>query len=312
VPGAARLELREVGPGQYATFNPQTGEIKPYTGGTPMGSSTVLMGANGAPVDENLSGPDVLISVPASVATMAQRMLDGLQPVPAQSVRTSPLAQQAVLAAQQVDPTLDANESKQRMGVQKDFTSGPTSKVITAGNTALGHLTELSRLVPTLQNYDLQYGATPLNAVSNLVKGTGAAGAPLARFNELNQLYSAEMEKFYAGSSGGTAGERKQLELNISPNMTPTQQMAGIQTAATALASKVEALNGQWHSGMGPYAKDFDVIHPENKAFVAAMRQGPLGTLLPQPGGSAPAPASGLPGVGQSTVINGITVKRIN
>ncbi|PNE11940.1 MAG: hypothetical protein CR217_06040 [Beijerinckiaceae bacterium] len=310
VPGAAKpanLELRDIGGGHFVTFNPQTGEIKPGPAST--ASSSTLMGANGQPVDENLSGPDVLKSVPAPVATMAQRMIDGLQPVPAMSVRTAPVVAQAVLAAQQVDPTLDANESKVRMGTQRDFTSGPTSKVITAGNTALGHLTELNNLVPQLNNYDTQYGGTLLNAGVNAVKGTGAAGAPLARFNELNQLYSAEMEKFYAGSSGGTAGERKQLELNISPNMTPTQQMAAIQTAATALASKVEALNGQWHQGMGPMARDFDVIHPENKAFVAAMRSGPLGTLLPQ--GSAPASA-GLPPVGGSTTINGVTIKRIN
>lgn len=307
VPGAAKLELRDIGGGQYGIFNPQTGEIKPYGSATP--SSSVLMGSDRTPVDETLSGPDVLKAVPAPVATMAQRMIDGLQPVPAMSVRTAPIVAQAVLAAQQVDPTLDANESKVRMGTQRDFTSGPTSKVITAGNTALGHLTELNNLVPQLNNYDTQYGGTLLNAAGNVIKGTGAAGAPLARFNELNQLYSAEMEKFYAGPSGGTAGERKQLELNISPNMTPTQQRAAIQTAATALASKVEALQGQWHSGMGPYAKDFDVIHPENAAFVAAMRSGPLGTLLPQ--GSAPA-STGLPPVGGSTVINGVTVRRVN
>jgi hypothetical protein len=213
---------------------------------------------------------------------------------------------QARLAAQQADPNLDQTESKTRTGTRKDFTSGPTSKVITAGNTALGHLGELSTLVPKLGNVDWSIGATPYNAAVNMAKGTGAAGDPLARFNELNHLYSAEMEKFYAGSSGGTAGERKELALDISPNMTPTQQNAAIQQAALALASKVEALQGQWHAGMGSMAGDFDVIHAENKPFVESVRAGVLGRLGQPVAPPAPQAAPTTPASGQATPpING-------
>jgi hypothetical protein len=249
-----------------------------------------VMGRDGQPLAEDLKGQDVLAAVPQPVGIMAQRYIDGREVLPNITSRTPPMVVQARLAAQQADPMLDQTESKTRAGTRKDFTSGPTSKVITAGNTALGHLTELSELVPQLGNVDWAVGGTPANAVVNAIKGTGASGQTLAKFNELNQLYSAEMEKFYAGSSGGTAGERKQLELNISPNMTPTQQNAAIQQAALALASKVEALQGQWHAGMGPLSGDFDVIHAENKPFVESVRAGVLGRLG-QPGGAPAAPA---------------------
>jgi hypothetical protein len=59
-----------------------------------------LIGKDGQPVDTTMTGDALKAALPPALAALADRMKNGLAPVPALGVRTDPLVKQAVLQRQ--------------------------------------------------------------------------------------------------------------------------------------------------------------------------------------------------------------------
>ena len=89
--------------------------------------------------DQDKTGEDFLKTLPSSQQKEVKALVEGRLPVSPYALRSKkmwPLMERAM----QYDPTFDASNYNVRLGVRRDFASGPTSKNITAINTAIGHI----------------------------------------------------------------------------------------------------------------------------------------------------------------------------
>lgn len=213
----------------------------------------------------NLHGNDFLNTLDPQMRGQVQSIIEGRTPYPTGMLLKMPYGQQLAAYVTQADPSFESGNATARVKARQDFeTGGPNSVAgtILAGNTALAHLGSLSDQVAGLGNSNAPFGATLLNGVQNAVKGTGAAGEPLAKFNAINGRLAEEMTKFYRGT-GGTESDVARDLANISPNMSPTQLNAGLAAMAKLTQGKLDALQARWKTAMGPMVPDFNISTPE-------------------------------------------------
>ena len=165
--------------------------------------------------------------------------------------------------------------AKQNVAAQtatlKDFSAGPSSKRVTANNTALNHLETLDKLADSLANSDIRV----VNAAGNaFAKATGSS-APTS-FDAAKQLVAAEVIKAVTQNGGGVT-ERQEAAKNITSASSPEQLKGITQTYRDLLGGQLTTLAQQYETGTG--RKDFD------KKLSPATRD-----LLNK---SKPAPAAG-------------------
>lgn len=153
----------------------------------------------------------------------------------------------------------------------KDFSSGLSSRRVTANNTALNHLETLDKLADSLANSDIRV----VNAAGNaFAKATGSS-APTS-FDAAKQLVASEVIKAVTQNGGGVT-ERQEAAKNITSASSPEQLKGIIQTYRDLLGGQLTTLAQQYETGTG--RKDFD------KKLSPATRD-----LLNK---SKPAPAAG-------------------
>jgi hypothetical protein len=244
-----------------------------------------LHGADGQPIDESLSGADVLAAVPPDVGRMAQRMIDGRQSIPNLSVRTDPIVRQAVLAAQKADNTLDVGNATARVKVRNEFLAGgPSSPAarMTAGNNAINHIDEANYYAQTL--HDLGYDT--LNAAANaMTSGSSPVGLALKGYNTAVNNFAGEVVKFNTGSEGALEDRREKAAL-FSPNLTAGERKTAMESQIGILASNMTSLQKRWRDGMGPLVPDFETIHPDSLAAIERIKGN---APYPPPGGLPPS-----------------------
>ena len=300
----------------YGSFNPQTGTATPFPGG--QGS------AGGAATDANgqpLAGDAFLGSLPPAIAGQVKAVADGRIKLPTGVGASNPMAQRLRAAVLQYDPSFDQAGVDARFETRADFAKGDAAKTITAGNTALIHLGELSDRIDALGNADTAIpGNNYFNAVKNSTNSTSAAGAPISAFNAIAGKYVEEATKFYRGS-GGTESDINRDIANLNANMSPTQLKAAIQAQIPLIQGKVDAMQSRWKQGMGPQAGDYPIMSPQAQSVLnrlgpqAQPGAGPASSSLPMaaPAGSgAPvpqAPAAAAAG-GITKTVRGVTYTR--
>ena len=153
----------------------------------------------------------------------------------------------------------------------KDFSAGPSSKRVTANNTALNHLETLDKLADSLANSDIRV----VNAAGNaFAKATGSS-APTS-FDAAKQLVASEVIKAVTQNGGGVT-ERQEAAKNFASAGSPEQLKGITQTYRDLLGGQLTTLAQQYETGTG--RKDFD------KKLSPATRD-----LLNK---SKPAPAAG-------------------
>ena len=287
-------------------YNKKTGEIKQGTsGGKPFlmgedhyggkiygtmknGVPTPLQqqpdqGAASAPANPNLHGEEFLQTLDPGMAGQVRSIIEGRTPYPTGMLLKTPYGERLSTYVTQADPTFEAGNATARVAARKEFLSGGPSSpagVITAGNTALQHLGDLSDAAEQLGNYNTTIpGNNLLNAGKNALMA-GDNAVPLARFNNTVAKYVDEATKFYRGAGGTEADIQRDIK-NLSPNMSPSELRAAIDQSATLMQGKINALQDRWRKAMGPMVPDIPIVQPESQAALSRIQQ------RAQPGGPA-------------------------
>lgn len=248
-------------------------------------ASESLLGVNGQPVDQNLTGPDVLKAVPPQVGRMSQAMIEGRIPIPNLTTRTDPVTRQAVLAAQAADRTLNVGDSHARVRVLTEFMSGgPSSPAarMTAGNNAINHIDEANYYAQQL--HDL--GFDSLNAVYNAATpGSSEVGKALSGYKTAVKNFAGEVVKFNTGNEG-SQHDRDEMAALFSPNLTAGERKTAMESQIGILSSNMSSLQKRWRDGMGPLVPMFETIHPDSLQSIERIKGN---APYPSPGGLPPS-----------------------
>jgi len=172
---------------------------------------------------------------------------------------------QAVMLAQQYDPTYDDKLYSARKQVLNNFTSGVYSKNINALNTSVGHISDIPANFAKLDNNSNTWN----NATVNFVKGSilGQGGITSAKSNI--SAATGELASVFK-TGGATDTEIKNLS-TIDSNSSPEQAKAFVQTSIQLLASRLNALQDTYTAGMGrPPASNF--LSPTNQATLSDLK----------------------------------------
>ena len=238
-----------------------------------------ILGKNGQPVDDSLTGDALYASVPSPVSRMAKGMVDGSVKIPNLTVRTDQIAKQAFLVAQAADPSLlDVNKVGARRQIEEGYskdTPGTLGGQVNAGNVAADHLADVVEAANDLKN--VSGGGVPMIAhIANNLRNnvsTGQAG----KAGELEDgllHYGEEIAKFYAGSQTGEA-ERLRFLSSLGAAKSP-QEMAGVfRMEARQLGGKLITLDEQVRQVMGDEgAKKYPIVRGATKSNAGRITQG--------------------------------------
>jgi hypothetical protein len=158
---------------------------------------------------------------------------------------------------------------------------------INIGNTAAGHLADLTEKAVGLGNWDT--GLAPLTSLVNSARGLGTEqAAKMEALKGAAQHYGQEITKFYAGSPGGTA-ERDRFIESVNGARSPKELAAILATEGELMRSRLDALGGQISGVLGPEGtKQYPVLRPDGQAALAKVEEN-----VSRLRGGTPAPAAG-------------------
>jgi hypothetical protein len=244
-------------------------------------AQNAIVGRDGQPVDDTLSGDALYAAVPGPVARMAKGMADGSVKIPNLTVRTDPVAKQAFLVAQAADPSLlDVNKVSARHEIEAGYsraTPGSLGGQVNAGNTAADHLADVVEAANDLKN--TSGAGVPLVAhIANNLRNnitTGQAGKAGALEDGLLH-YGEEIAKFYAGAQTGET-ERLRFLSSLGAAKSP-EEMAGVfRMEARQLGGKFITLDDQVKQVMGPAAGKYPVVRSTTKENARRVTEGLAG-----------------------------------
>jgi hypothetical protein len=256
---------------QYGFVQPNQLKVTPAGGG---GTGGAGQGAGGylAPgvtqVDQGKSGDDYLAQFSPEVQAAVKAYVGG-ESMPTGNPRkgfTQAVKMIAQKYGQDIGLPADDTTFAARRQMRNQLSSGGPSSLggqINVGNTALGHLADLSRKALDLGNVDV--GIAPLSHAINAARGlTSDQSAKLEALKAAAQHYGQEVTKFYAGSPGGVA-ERDRFMEAISGAKTPQELAAVIATEAELMHSRLTSLESQIKGTLGPMADKYPAVRPESQ-----------------------------------------------
>jgi len=294
----------------YGFVNERNQTINGKGSGDTQGSSSFL--APGVKqVDSSLTGKDYLGQFSPEVQAAVQNYIDG-KSTPTGNPRKG-FTQAVKMIAQKVGADTgqsvdDATYAARRTMRNQLSSSAPASLggQINIGNTAAGHLADLSQKALELGNYDT--GIAPLTAAVNGVRGLGTEqAAKMEALKGAAQHYGQEITKFYAGSPGGTA-ERDRFIESVNGARSPKELAAILATEGELMRSRLDALGGQIKGVLGEEgAAQYPVLRKDGQDALARLEQ----NVSKLKGGQSAAPVAPL-APGQSTTIGGVTIRRVN
>jgi hypothetical protein len=170
----------------------------------------------------------------------------------------------AIGMAKALDPSFDETQYKSRAAVRKDFTSGKAAFNIRSLNTAIGHLDAFAKAGAELQNGSVQLWNRIANSTLN------ATGDPrVAKFLAAADAVSGEAATIFKGTSG-TDQEIKAWREHLSSASSPEQIKATTEQLIELMASRLEALDGQYQSGMNK-PRDFRFLNDKSAAILEKL-----------------------------------------
>lgn len=216
---------------------------------------------------------DVLKGQSPAVSNLVRGLVQYKIPLPAGFALKSPYWQRVMGLAGQYDPTFDATQYNVRMGVRKDFTSGPTSKNIVSLNTVIGHLDTLKKASEKLN----PTWSTSYNTLKNYVRDQ-TDQPEVKNFRIARDAVATEMMRVFRGAGVGSEREIEAWKKNLDEASGPTQLKEGIEHAVSLMESRMDALADQYERGMG-HPLDFELLSPKTKQTLARIKGEPTATL---------------------------------
>lgn len=163
--------------------------------------------------------------------------------------------------ARLVDPSFDMSQYPARAALRRDFTSGKGAQNLRSLNTAIGHLDSLRKAADGLDNASSQ----TWNKIINLT--LSEVGDPrVVKFNTAMNAVAGEMATIFKNTSG-TDQEIKSWREQLNSSQSPEQVHGAIAQLIDLMASRMEALSGQWTAGMGR-PRDFRFLNPKSEAIL--------------------------------------------
>jgi len=217
--------------------------------------------------DPNLHGDDFLNTLPIAMRPIVKGVVEGRIDVRSMSYRGG--NREAVLqAAAQYDPEFNQQKYAQRLGVQKDFTSGKAANNVTAINTALRHMGTMYDLGEALDNKDLRVR----NAVVNRIR-TETGDERVNNFDTAKQAVGNELMRVFRQVQASEA-ETKDWEKRFSSANSPSQIKGALKVGAQLLEGRIKEVNSQWDRGMGTKTGYPGLISPDLQGIVSKITGG--------------------------------------
>jgi hypothetical protein len=214
--------------------------------------------------DQELSGDDFLKTLTPAQRSEVKALAEGRLPISPYALRSKqmwPLIERTM----QYDPNFDASNYQTRVGVRKDFTSGPTSKNLTGINTAIGHIGTLDELGDALNNNDVKKANSLLNTISIEIGNQSVNNFNLARSAVGDEL----MRTFR--QVGASETEANAWKSHFDAANSPEQMKGATKVAVELLNSRINALNDTWKRGMNT-DKDFpNIVSSKSKSVLKRM-----------------------------------------
>jgi hypothetical protein len=278
----------------FSQYDPAKGTLTPLgNSGTSATGSTGFMANGVAKVDSSLTGDDYLKQFSPEVQSAVQNYVQG-KTMPTGNPRSG-FTNAVKMIAQKYgndigQPADDTNFAARRQMRTQLNSAAPSSLggQLNIGNTAVGHLADLTNKALELGNYDT--GLAPLSHAINYGRGMSGDQAPkLEALKGAAQHYGQEITKFYSGSPGGEAERNRFLE-SVDGAKTPKELAAVLETEAELMHSRLSTIQEQIKGTLGDQGlKQYPVVRPDSeKAFekinlnVQQLRSG-----VPAPQGSA-------------------------
>ena len=274
----------------FGTIDKDTGKVTPIQAPTGGAGQAVAPGG----VDNSLVGDDYLKQFSPEVQAAVKNYVGGMS-MPTGNPRQG-FAQTVKTIAQKygndIGVPADDTSFNARRAMRNNLSVATPSSLggqINTGNTAIGHLADLSNAVVDLRNVDL--GSTWLSHAANTVRGWSTDQA--AKVNALQdaaQHYGQEITKFYAGSPGGEA-ERQSFLSKLDAANSPQQLGAVIQTEAELMPARLSSIQNQIQGTLGPMASQYPVIRPDSQKALDTINGNIAKLRGVAPASTAPAAA---------------------
>lgn len=285
----------------FGIYRPNQGTLTPVTGGGSSATgSTGFMAPGISKVDSTLTGDDYLKQFSPEVQNAVKDYVQG-KTMPTGNPRSG-FTNAVKMIAQKYgndigQPADDTNFAARRQMRTQLNSAAPSSLggQLNIGNTAVGHLADLTQKALELGNYDT--GIAPLSHIINGARGLSGDMAPkLEALKGAAQHYGQEITKFYSGSPGGEAERNRFLE-SIDGAKTPKELAAVLETEAELMHSRLSTIQEQIKGTLGDQGlKQYPVVRPESeKAFekidrnVQQLRSGTPAAQVSAPQGAVDA-----------------------
>jgi hypothetical protein len=283
-----------------------------------------LVDAAGREIDSSATGDELLQALPPAVANHAKAIAETREKWPTGTEQArQPQLQQALAAAQQLDPSLNQQtyQTRQQMRNSAESGSGRINVANLANNTAIFHSNSLTNAIVALNNSS----NTVLNATINsaagpaggIISGAVNKADAVKQFDIERNAVANELERSFHGV-GTTAEQAVLRQINdLSVNDAPQTQLGALKAAQDLLRGKITANEADYRDTMGDkniaawerdHGRPFGFITPAAQAAgdrVVAMYQSVKsgkgfhgfepGTPQPQIQGEAAPPAPPAP-----------------
>lgn len=221
----------------YKIIDRTTGNTKP--------PGQVSAQAGDASAQPPLTGDDYLAELSAknpSFANEVRAYVEG-RSMPVGNARSDKV--RAVKeAAAQYDPNFDESVFKSRQATRTDFSTGKAAQNVSALQTVMGHINDLTKKIDKLPQHNFQ----TLNEVENWLS-TKFGSSSVTEFNIARDAVANEMAKIFR-STGMSETDIKEWKNTLSSAFSREQFKGAVDTAINLLESRQQALADQFNRGM--------------------------------------------------------------
>ncbi len=192
---------------------------------------------------KGLTGDDYLKALPPQYMNTVKAIAEGRETPSTLGLR-GPERARIMGFVNKYKPDWEQGLAPARQAVQKDFSSGPTSKNITAINTSIHHTGTLLDMAEAMQNGDVKL----INSLINRVK-TETGNPNVNNFDLARTAVGDELMKAFRGA-GASETEAEAWRQKFDTASSPEQIKGAAQTAVKLLHGRAEEVDNQWKRGM--------------------------------------------------------------